>query len=125
MIEFDHVTKKYPDGTTAVNSLTMKIEEGEFLVLIGPSGCGKTTTLKMINRLIGLTEGTIFINGKRISDYNIHELRWNIGYVLQQIALFPHMTIEENISIVPGLILIHIAVENQASFQEASSKELA
>jgi osmoprotectant transport system ATP-binding protein len=103
MIEFDHVTKKYPDGTTAVNSLTMKIEEGEFLVLIGPSGCGKTTTLKMINRLIGLTEGTISINGKRNSDYNIHELRWNIGYVLQQIALFPHMTIEENISIVPEL----------------------
>ncbi|MED1201662.1 ABC transporter ATP-binding protein [Heyndrickxia acidicola] len=103
MIEFDHVTKKYSDGTTAVNSLTMKIKEGEFLVLIGPSGCGKTTTLKMINRLIGLTEGTISINGKKISDYNIHELRWNIGYVLQQIALFPHMTIEENISIVPEL----------------------
>lgn len=74
-----------------------------FFVFIGPSGCGKTTTLKMINRLIPLTTGTIYIDEKRISDYNIHELRWNIGYVLQQIALFPHMTIEENIAIVPEL----------------------
>src|SRR5699024_5299663 len=79
------------------------VKEGEFLVLIGPSGCGKTTMLKMVNRLIPLTTGTIYINDKRISDYNINELRWNIGYVLQQIALFPHLTIAENIAIVPEL----------------------
>jgi osmoprotectant transport system ATP-binding protein len=83
--------------------LNLEIKNGEFFVLIGPSGCGKTTTLQMINRLIDLSEGTVWINGKKISDYDIHELRWNIGYVLQQIALFPHMTIAENIAIVPEL----------------------
>ncbi|MFC4402276.1 ABC transporter ATP-binding protein [Gracilibacillus xinjiangensis] len=103
MITFDNVTKQFPDGTTAVDQVNFSIKEGELFVLIGPSGCGKTTTLKMMNRLIPLTEGTIFVDKRRISDYNIHELRWNIGYVLQQIALFPHMTIEENIAIVPEM----------------------
>ncbi|GLB60504.1 ABC transporter ATP-binding protein [Cytobacillus sp. NCCP-133] len=103
MIKFDQVSKQYPDGTTAVDSINFDIKEGEFFVIIGPSGSGKTTVLKMINRLIPLTGGTIRINGKRISDYDIHELRWDIGYVLQQIALFPHMTIGENIAIVPEL----------------------
>ncbi|MFJ3388074.1 ABC transporter ATP-binding protein [Lysinibacillus sp. NPDC086135] len=103
MIAFENVTKKYVNDQVAVKAINLEINKGEFFVLIGPSGCGKTTLLKMINRLIHLTEGTIRINGKRISDYNIHELRWNIGYVLQQIALFPHMTIEENIAVVPEL----------------------
>lgn len=103
MIRFDNVSKCYPNGNIAVKSLSLNIEDGEFFVLIGPSGCGKTTTLKMINRLIDLTDGTIYIKDKKISEYNIHELRWDIGYVLQQIALFPHMTIEENIAIVPEL----------------------
>ncbi len=103
MITFDNVSKEYPDGTSAVRDLNLTIQPGEFFVVIGPSGCGKTTMLKMINRLITLTKGTILIDSKRISDYNIDELRWNIGYVLQQIALFPHMTILENISIVPEL----------------------
>ncbi|CAH0344074.1 ABC transporter ATP-binding protein [Bacillus sp. CECT 9360] len=103
MITFDNVSKLYPDGTKAVNSLSLDIRKGEFFVIIGPSGCGKTTMLKMINRLIALSSGTILIDGKKISEYDIHELRWNIGYVLQQIALFPHLTIEENISIVPEL----------------------
>ncbi|WP_107949020.1 ABC transporter ATP-binding protein [Lysinibacillus parviboronicapiens] len=103
MITFDNVSKKYDNDQVAVNAINLEIKKGEFFVIIGPSGCGKTTLLKMINRLIHLTEGTIRINGKRISDYNIHELRWNIGYVLQQIALFPHMTIEDNIAVVPEL----------------------
>ncbi len=103
MIRFDNVSKRYDNGRLAVKSLNLEIGKGEFFVIIGPSGCGKTTLLKMINRLIHLTDGTITIEGKRISDYNLHELRWNIGYVLQQIALFPHMTIEENIAIVPEL----------------------
>ncbi|GIN84589.1 glycine/betaine ABC transporter ATP-binding protein [Heyndrickxia sporothermodurans] len=103
MIKFENVSKRYQDDTVAVESLNLEIKKGEFFVLIGPSGCGKTTTLKMINRLIPLSDGTIFIDGKKISEYDIHELRWNIGYVLQQIALFPHMTIEENIMIVPEM----------------------
>ena len=103
MIRFEKVTKRYQDGATAIKSINLEIKEGEFFVIIGPSGCGKTTLLKMMNRLIELTDGTIFVYDKRISDYNIHELRWNMGYVLQQIALFPHMTIEENIAIVPEL----------------------
>lgn len=103
MIKFENVSKQYPDGTLAVKSLNFDIKEGEFFVLIGPSGCGKTTTLKMINRLHELSTGYIYIERKKISEYDIHQLRWNIGYVLQQIALFPHMTIEENIAIVPEL----------------------
>lgn len=103
MIRFENVSKSYDGDTRVVNSLDLEIMRGEFFVLIGPSGCGKTTTLKMINRLIPLSEGYIRIDGKKISEYPIHELRWRIGYVLQQIALFPHMTIEENISIVPEL----------------------
>lgn len=103
VINFENVTKKYADGTYAVKEFNLHIKEGEILVLIGPSGSGKTTTLKMINRLIPISEGTIKINDKSINDYNIHELRWDIGYVLQQIALFPHMTIEENIAVVPEM----------------------
>ncbi|PGK44028.1 glycine/betaine ABC transporter ATP-binding protein [Bacillus anthracis] len=103
MIQFNHVSKAYEDGTKAVDSLHLEIKKGEFFVLIGPSGCGKTTTMKMINRLIETTEGSILIDGKNIQQYNINELRWNIGYVLQQIALFPHMTIAENIAVVPEM----------------------
>lgn len=103
MIRFDKVTKQYPDGTKAITSLNLEIKQGEFLVIIGPSGCGKTTLLKMINRLIEMTDGTILVQGKKISEFDIHELRWNMGYVLQQIALFPHMTIAENIAVVPEL----------------------
>ncbi|MCU4899468.1 ABC transporter ATP-binding protein [Bacillus cereus] len=103
MIQFNQVSKSYEDGTKAVDSLHLEIKKGEFFVLIGPSGCGKTTTMKMINRLIETTEGSILIDGKDIQQYNINELRWDIGFVLQQIALFPHMTIAENIAVVPEM----------------------
>lgn len=103
MITFHDVSKTYGDGTEALKSLNLTINKGEFLVLIGPSGCGKTTTMKMINRLIDPTNGTITLHGKELGSYNIQELRWNTGYVLQQIALFPHMTIAENIAIVPEM----------------------
>ena len=103
MIEFENVSKQYPDGTQALHQVNLKINKGELLVMIGPSGCGKTTMLKMINRLIERTDGTIRIQERPIDEFNIHELRWNIGYVLQQIALFPHMTIAENIAVVPEL----------------------
>ncbi|MCW3794690.1 ABC transporter ATP-binding protein [Paenibacillus sp. LS1] len=103
MIQFENVSKQYPDGTTALRQVNLNINKGELFVMIGPSGCGKTTMLKMINRLIERTDGTVRINERPIDEYNIHELRWNIGYVLQQIALFPHMTIAENIAVVPEL----------------------
>lgn len=103
MILFENVSKEYEEGKPVVSNVNLDIKDGEFFVLIGPSGSGKTTTLKMINRLIPLTNGFIRINGKPISDYNLQELRWNIGYVLQQIALFPNMTVEENIIIVPEM----------------------
>lgn len=102
MIRFEKVYKRY-DDKAVVSDFTVEINEGEFFVLIGPSGSGKTTTLKMINQLIDLSEGYIRIEGKPISDFDLQELRWNIGYVLQQIALFPNMTVEENILIVPEM----------------------
>lgn len=102
MIEFKNVTKRY-GSKTAVEDASFYVKEGEFFVLIGPSGSGKTTTLKMINRLIPLTEGYIYFKDKPVSDYEVHEMRWDIGYVLQQIALFPHMTIKENIAQVPQM----------------------
>lgn len=94
---------QFSDERYAVESVDLEIQKGEFFVFIGPSGSGKTTTLKMINRLISSTEGEIYIKGQKINDYDMYELRWDIGYVLQQIALFPHMTIEENIAVVPEL----------------------
>src|SRR5690625_6087354 len=103
MISFKNINKVDNDETNAVKNLSFDVEKGQFTTIIGPSGCGKTTTLKMINRLIEPSSGHIFIEDQDIRDYDIHELRWNIGYVLQEIALFPHMTIEENISIVPDM----------------------
>ncbi|MCE4955877.1 ABC transporter ATP-binding protein [Macrococcoides caseolyticum] len=100
MIRFENVTKQYGESI-AVDNISLEIKEGEFFVIIGPSGSGKTTTLKMINRLIPLSQGYIYFKGKPVSDYKIDEMRWDIGYVLQQIALFPHMRIKENISQVP------------------------
>ncbi|WP_181348537.1 ABC transporter ATP-binding protein [Thalassobacillus sp. CUG 92003] len=103
MITFADISKTFPDGTEALKHIDLQVREGEMLTLIGPSGCGKTTLMKMVNRLIEPSDGTISIHNKDIREYSIHELRWNIGYVLQEIALFPHMTVEENISIVPEM----------------------
>lgn len=103
MIRFEQVSKTYDDGTQAVSNLNISIPQGELFVFIGPSGCGKTTSMKMINRLLDPSSGSIYINNKNIKEYDIYQLRWNIGYVLQQIALFPHLTIGENIAIVPEM----------------------
>lgn len=103
MISFQHVTKRYPNGLEVLKDINFNIQQGEFIALIGPSGCGKTTTMKMINRLIEPSNGTILINGEDISKQNPVKLRRNIGYVIQQIGLLPHMTIGDNISIVPRL----------------------
>ncbi|APZ49406.1 glycine/betaine ABC transporter ATP-binding protein [Jeotgalibaca sp. PTS2502] len=104
MIEFKNVTKLYPNGKKAVDNISLSFETGEFIVFIGTSGSGKTTSMRMINRMIEPTEGEILINGQNIQKKNAVELRRKIGYVIQQIGLMPHMTIYENIVLVPKLL---------------------
>lgn len=104
MLEFHNVTKRYNNGKFAVNNLNLKIKKGEFICFIGPSGCGKTTTMKMVNRLIDITDGSILVDGKDIKDQDPVALRRSIGYVIQQIGLMPHMTIKENIVLVGTLL---------------------
>lgn len=103
IVRYENVTKMYADKTAAVQNLNLDVARGEFVVLIGPSGCGKTTTLKMANRLIEPTHGHIYIEGNNIQDLNVVELRRQIGYVIQQVGLFPHMTVGQNIALVPAL----------------------
>lgn len=105
MIQLDKITKIYPGSETpAVNNLSIEVPEGETCVVIGPSGCGKTTTLKMVNRLIEPTEGNIIVAGNNVLERDPVELRRTMGYVIQQIGLFPHMTIRDNIATVPKLL---------------------
>ncbi len=102
MIVLENVTKIFPGHEKpAVNNLTLEVKEGEICVFVGPSGCGKTTTMKMINRIHDVTEGKIYVNGEDIYQADANSLRRNIGYVIQEIGLFPHMTIEENVATVP------------------------
>ncbi len=105
LIRLENITKQYP-GTAdaAVNNLTMDVHRGEVLVLVGPSGCGKSTTLRLINRLIEPSSGRIFLNGEDVTTMNPSLLRRKIGYVIQQVGLFPHRTIAENIATVPKLL---------------------
>jgi len=102
LIEVSNLTKKFNDFT-AVDNISFAVKAGEVLVLLGTSGCGKTTTLKMINRLIEPTCGEIRIEGKNVRAQKPEKLRKRIGYVIQNIGLFPHYTVEENIAIVPKL----------------------
>ncbi|GEK71462.1 MULTISPECIES: ABC transporter ATP-binding protein [Halomonas] len=107
MIRLDNLTKVFdtPKGAvTAADHINMEVPAGEICILLGPSGCGKTTTLKMINRIVRPTSGKVFINGEDTTGLDTQELRRNIGYVIQQIGLFPNMTIEDNITVVPKLL---------------------
>ncbi|MEU7160780.1 ABC transporter ATP-binding protein [Streptomyces chrestomyceticus] len=104
MIRFEHVTKSYADGTTAVDDLSFEVAEGELVTLVGPSGCGKTTTMKMVNRLIEPTAGHIYLDGVDISTIDPVALRRRIGYVIQQVGLFPHKTVLDNTATVPHLL---------------------
>ncbi|MGW6911927.1 ABC transporter ATP-binding protein, partial [Streptomyces sp. NPDC054940] len=104
MIRFDAVSKNYPNGTTAVDDLSLELTEGGITVLVGPSGCGKTTTLRMINRMVEPTAGTVSLRGRDIREVNAPELRRGIGYVIQHAGLFPHRTILDNIATVPLLL---------------------
>ena len=117
VIEFRHIKKAYGDKVI-LKDLNLSIEKGEFVTIIGSSGCGKTTALKMVNGLLSPTEGDILIDGENIRDRNQTELRRNIGYAIQGSVLFPHMTVEQNISYVPNLL----NKRNRQRTKEAVSK---
>ncbi|MGV9453957.1 ABC transporter ATP-binding protein [Streptomyces sp. NPDC003635] len=104
MIRIDSVTKRYPDGTVAVDRLSLEIPDRSITVLVGPSGCGKTTTLRMINRMVEPSEGTILLDGKDILQQPVNTLRRSMGYVIQNAGLFQHRTILDNIATVPRLL---------------------
>lgn len=104
MIELENISKTYGGSVYAVREVSLSVAEGELLILLGTSGCGKTTTLKMINRLIEPTSGIIRINGQNAREMDAVQLRRGIGYVFQGIGLFPHMTINENVAVVPKLL---------------------
>ncbi|HUH07844.1 MAG TPA: betaine/proline/choline family ABC transporter ATP-binding protein [Egibacteraceae bacterium] len=104
VITFERVTKRFADGTVAVGDLTLNVAEGETVVLVGPSGCGKTTTLRMVNRMVEPTSGRITVAGRDVMTVDPPELRRGIGYVIQQIGLFPHRTTAQNIATVPQLL---------------------
>ncbi len=106
VVAFEHVTKRYggPDSVPAVNDLSLSIPAGEICVLVGPSGCGKTTSMKMVNRLIEPTSGRITIGGEDVMGLPAVQLRRRIGYVIQQVGLFPHLTVGDNVAVVPRLL---------------------
>src|SRR5207248_3041265 len=114
-VVFEHVTKRYGASETkresaagrqpaAVEDLSFEVPAGKICILVGPSGCGKTTSLKMVNRLIETTSGRILVGGEDIGQRDVIELRRSIGYVIQQVGLFPHQTIGENVETVPRLL---------------------
>ncbi len=103
MINYKNVSLCCSTNGLILDGLSFEIQEGEFFVLVGPSGSGKTTTLKLINRLIEQTDGDIYFEDKRLKDYDLRELRLKTGYVLQQIALFPNLTVSENIALIPEM----------------------
>jgi osmoprotectant transport system ATP-binding protein len=104
MISIDKVRKQYADGTVAVQELSLDVATGEIAVLVGPSGCGKTTTMRMINRLVDPSSGTIYVDGADVAKIDPVVLRRGIGYVIQQVGLFPHQTVAANIATVPQLL---------------------
>src|SRR5689334_8998058 len=103
MITFENVTKKYPDGTVAVDGLALEVPEGTLTVFVGPSGCGKTTSMRMINRMIDPTSGTLTVNGEDVTKVDPVKLRLGIGYVIQSAGLMPHLRVVDNVATVPVL----------------------
>ena len=115
MIEFQHVSKIYKGGKIAVDDVNLSFEKGEFICFIGTSGSGKTTTMRMVNRMTDPSKGKILIDGQDIQNINPVELRRQIGYVIQNIGLMPHMTIRENITLVPKLLKIPLEDRNKTA----------
>ncbi len=103
-ITFEHVRKEYPDGTVAVADLSLDVAPREIMCLVGPSGCGKSTTLRMVNRLVEPTSGTITVDGADVMAQNVVQLRRSIGYMIQHVGLFPHRTVAQNVATVPSLL---------------------
>lgn len=118
MIRFDNVTKRFPDGTEALKEISLILPSRQLTAIIGPSGCGKTTLMKMVNKLENPTDGAIYIDDEPITGMDEVKLRRSIGYVIQRIGLFPHMTIADNVSLVPRLL------NWPAEKTESRSKEL-
>ncbi|AWN32920.1 MULTISPECIES: ABC transporter ATP-binding protein [Lactobacillus] len=116
-IKFEHVKKSFADKVV-VNDLNLDIQQGELFVLVGNSGSGKTTSIKMINRLEDPNDGRVLVNQRPTTEYNVQKLRWQIGYVLQQIALFPNMTVAKNITLIPEI------QENKGNLAETAAKLL-
>ena len=104
VIRFDNVTKRFADGTNAVDQLSMDMPTREITVLVGSSGCAKTTTLRMVNRMVDPTAGAITIDDRNVMDLAPHELRRGIGYVIQQVGLFPHKKVIDNVTTVPSIL---------------------
>jgi osmoprotectant transport system ATP-binding protein len=104
VLTLDRVSKRYPNGQVAVHELSLTVDDGETCILVGPSGCGKTTTLRMINRLIEPSGGRILLDGEDVTDLDPVRLRLRMGYVIQQVGLFPHMTVADNVATVPTLL---------------------
>jgi osmoprotectant transport system ATP-binding protein len=104
MIRLEGVSKTYADGTTAVAELSLEVRRGELCVLVGPSGCGKTTTMKMLNRLIDPTAGRVLLDGEDVSRIDPVQLRRRVGYVIQNVGLFPHLKVRDNVATVPKLL---------------------
>jgi len=104
MIELRDVRKVYPDGHVALRGLSLRVEAAMTVAMLGPSGCGKTTTLKLVNRLLTPTSGCILVNGRDVAAVDVIQLRRGIGYVVQDAGLFPHLTAEENVEVVPRLL---------------------
>jgi osmoprotectant transport system ATP-binding protein len=104
MIRLEGVTKTYADGTTAVDDLSLDVRRGELCVLVGPSGCGKTTTMKMVNRLIDPTSGRVLLDGDDVAGIDPVQLRRRVGYVIQNVGLFPHVKVRDNVATVPRLL---------------------
>lgn len=138
MIRFERVTKRYGGGGVAVDGLCLEVTEGETCVLVGPSGCGKTTTLKMVNRLVEPTFGRVLVEGQDVAGLDPVALRRRIGYVIQQVGLFPHLSVGENVATVPRLLgwekararsrvdeLLELVALDPAAFRDRRPEELS